>query len=148
MRFSTGFLTVAPIALFAAAAMAQTPSSYIPFPMTTSEMMINVIAQLPNPIWEKSYQPDLTDEDWTAMKLAASQLLAGATLISLGGSDAAEKGWTDSPEWRQWSETLAATATSALAAADAKDQAALQAAGDKLVEDCMGCHVEFDPTAR
>jgi len=148
MKLSSRFLVIAPLTLFAAAAVAQTPSSYLPFPMTTSDMMTEVIAPLPNPLWEKSYQPELSDEDWMQMKQAAAQLLAGATLISLGGSDAAEKGWTDSADWRQWSETLAATASAALAAADAKDQMALQAAGDKLVEDCMGCHIVFDPTAR
>lgn len=148
MRFPARIIGTASLVLFGAAAFAQTPASYVPFPMTTSEMMTNVIAQLPNPIWEKSYQPELTDEDWMAMKVAASQLLAGTTLISVGGSDAAEKGWLDAPEWKGWSETLMATAASALAAVDARDQMALQAAGDKLVEDCMGCHVVFDPTAR
>jgi hypothetical protein len=148
MRIPTRFLAIASFTLISAAAVAQTPASYVPFPMTTSEMMVNVIASLPNPIWEKSYLPELSDEDWSEIKLAASQLLAGATLISVGGSDAAENGWLDDPQWRQWSEAVAATANAALAAVEARDQMGLQAAGDKIVEDCMGCHVVFDPTAR
>ena len=148
MRLSAKIIGAAAVTLFSAAATAQTPSSYVPLSLTTSEMMLEVVADLPNPIWEKSYAPELTDQDWELVKRSASELLAAATLISVGGSDAAEKGWTDSPEWRQWSEKLAETAQILRDAAVARDQMTLQTAGDTLVEDCMGCHVVFDPTAR
>lgn len=148
MRNSAKITVAATLVLLAAAATAQTPSSYIPVPLTTSALMLDVVAPATNPIWEKSYAPDLTDADWDEVKKAASQLLTAASLVSLGGTDAAEKGWTDAPEWREWSETMAATGLAALRAAEAKDQTALAAAGDSLVEDCMGCHVVFDPTAR
>jgi hypothetical protein len=147
MRNSTKLAIATPVFL-AVAATAQTPSSYIPVPLTTSALMLDVVAPPTNPIWEKSYAADLTDADWDEVKKAASQLLSAASLVSLGGTDADEKGWTDAPEWRQWSETMAATAMAALRASEAKDQMALAAAGDSLVEDCMGCHVVFDPTAR
>ncbi len=141
-------LVAAIFVLFAVGAIAQTPSSYVPVPLTTSALMLDVATPATNPIWEKSYAPDLTEQDWNEAKQAASQLLAAASLISLGGSDAAEKGWTDDPQWREWSQTLANTALAALQAAEAKDQSALAAAGDSLVEDCAGCHLVFDPTAR
>ena len=148
MRHSTTLTVAAALAIAAAAATAQTPSNYIPVPLTTSALMLDVVAPTTNPIWEKSYAPELSEADWDEVKKAASQLLSAATLVSLGGTDAAEKGWLDAPEWRQWSETMAATGMAALRAAEAKDQTALAAAGDSLVEDCMGCHVVFDPTAR
>ena len=148
MRNSSKLTVAAMLVLIAAAATAQTPSSYIPVPLTTSALMLDVVAPTTNPIWEKSYASDLTDADWDEVKKAASQLLTASTLVSLGGTDATEKGWLDAPEWRQWSETMAATALAALQASEAKDQMALAAAGDSLVEDCMGCHVVFDPTAR
>ncbi len=148
MRNSAKQTIAATLVLLAAAATAQTPSSYIPVSLTTSALMLDVVAPAPNVIWEKSYAPDLTDADWDEVKKAASQLLTAASLVSLGGTDAAEKGWTDAPVWQQWSEAMAATGMAALQAAEAKDQMALAAAGDSLVEDCMGCHVVFDPTAR
>jgi len=148
MRNSVKFGAAAALCIVAASAIAQTPASYVPLPLTTRALMLDVVAELPNPIWEKSYATELTDDDWAALKKSASALVASATTISVGGTDAAEKGWLDSPEWRQWSEKLAETATSALAAIEARDQTALQLAGDTLVEDCMGCHVAFDPTAR
>jgi len=148
MRKSAKLSLAAALALFAVAATAQTPSSYVPISLTTSALMLDVATPATGPIWDKSYAPDLTDQDWNEAKQAASQLLSAASLISLGGSDAAEKGWTDDPAWREWSETLAATAMAALQAVEAKDQSALAAAGDSLVEDCAGCHLVFDPTAR
>ncbi len=148
MRNSAKLTVAATLVLLAAAATAQTPSSYIPVRLTTSALMLDVVAPTTNPIWEKSYAPDLTDADWDEVKKAASQLLTAASLVSLGGTDAAEKGWTDAPEWQQWSEAMAATGMAALQAAEAKDQTALAAAGDSLVEYCAGCHVVFDPTAR
>jgi hypothetical protein len=148
MRKSTKLSLAAGLALFSVAAIAQTPSSYVPVALTTSALMLDVATPATNPIWDKSYAPDLTDQDWNEAKQAASQLLAAASLISLGGSDAAENGWTDDPAWREWSRTLAATASAALKAVEAKDQSALAAAGDSLVEDCAGCHLVFDPTAR
>ena len=147
MKQSRKLLTAA-IALFALSATAQTPGSYIPVPLTTSALMLDVASPATNPIWEKSYAAELTDQDWNEAKQAASQLLAAASLISLGGTDAAEKGWTNAPEWREWSQILSNTALAALQAAEAKDQTALAAAGDSLVEDCAGCHLVFDPTAR
>ena len=147
MRKSSKLLT-AGMVLFALGATAQTPSTYIPVPLTTSALMLDIATPATNPIWDKSYAPELTDQDWNEAKQAASQLLAAASLISLGGSDAEEKGWTSAPEWREWSQTLANTALAALQAAEAKDQTALAAAGDSLVEDCAGCHLVFDPTAR
>lgn len=148
MRNSTKLALGAATIFFSVAALAQTPSSYIPVTLTTSALMLDVVAPTTNPIWEKSYAPDLTDQDWDEAKKAASQLLTASTLVSLGGSDAAEKGWLDAPEWQEWSETMAATAQAALEATEAKDQMALAAAGDSLVEDCAGCHLVFDPTAR
>jgi hypothetical protein len=148
MRHSIILTVAATLGLAAATAAAQSPGDYIPVPITTSALMLDVVSPTTNPIWDKSYAPELTDADWDEVKKAASQLLTAATLVSLGGSDAAEKGWLDAPEWRQWSETMAATGMAALQAAEAQDQTALAAAGDSLVEDCMGCHVVFDPTAR
>jgi hypothetical protein len=108
MRNSVKFGAAAALCIVAASAIAQTPASYVPLPLTTRALMLDVVAELPNPIWEKSYATELTDDDWAALKKSAS----------------------------------------ALAAIEARDQTALQLAGDTLVEDCMGCHVAFDPTAR
>ncbi len=141
-------LIAAALVLFAVGAVAQTPSSYVPVPLTTSALMLDVATPATNPIWDKSYAPDLTDQDWNEAKQAASQLLSAASLISLGGTDATEKGWTDDRQWHEWSEKLTTTALAALQATEAKDQSALAAAGDSLVDDCAGCHLVFDPTAR
>ncbi len=141
-------LIAAALVLFAVGAVAQTPSSYVPVPLTTSALMLDVATPATNPIWDKSYAPDLTDQDWNEAKQAASQLLSAASLISLGGTDATEKGWTDDRQWHEWSEKLTATALAALQATEAKDHSALAAAGDSLVDDCAGCHLVFDPTAR
>ena len=68
-------------------------------------------------------------------------------MISLGGTGPADRGWALSPAWQEWSGKLSTVALDAKKATDTKNKVALRAAGDKLLETCLGCHKIFKPNA-
>src|SRR6185503_14391868 len=44
----------------------------------------------------------LTDREWQVIDEHALQLQAAATLVSLGGTGRADRGWVTSPAWQDW----------------------------------------------
>jgi G:T/U-mismatch repair DNA glycosylase len=103
--------------------------------------MMNAVAPAVKPIWDFGYAEKLTDENWETIKKAAADLTAAIPTIS------AEPRASD-PKWQDWTMKVSASADAAMKAANAKDQMALAMAGDALVEQCEGCHMAFDPTAK
>jgi cytochrome c556 len=73
------------------------------------------------------------------------QLQAAATLVSIGGTGAADRGWVTSPAFQEWARKLSDQAVSARSAVTAKNQMALRTAGDTLVDTCNACHKQFKP---
>jgi cytochrome c556 len=73
------------------------------------------------------------------------QLEAAVTLISLGGTGPADRGWVTSPGFQERARKLSDLAVSARGAAVAKDKKALRTAGDTLVDICNDCHTVFKP---
>jgi hypothetical protein len=87
----------------------------------------------------------LTGQEWRETNEHAYQLQALATLVSLGGTGQADKGWVTSPGWQEWAGKLRDAGVSVKRAVDAKNQMALRSAGDALVDTCEGCHKQFKP---
>jgi hypothetical protein len=87
----------------------------------------------------------LTGREWLDVNEHAYQLQAAATLISLGGTGQADRGWVTSPAWQEWSVKLRDAGVAVKRAVDAKSQMALRSAGDVLVDVCEGCHKVFKP---
>jgi cytochrome c556 len=54
-------------------------------------------------------------------------------------------GWVNNPDWQMWSARMIEETEQSIAAIDAKDQAALKASGERLVDTCEGCHDAFKP---
>lgn len=138
-------LAAAGVLLVAGAVSAQAPAGYVPVPATVQELMVNIFTPASDAIWQKSYADNLTGEDWLSMQRAAVELAAGASIISLGGSDGAAKGWTSQPAWQEWSQKLSGLAGTMKTAADSKAQMDLATAGDSMLEVCEGCHLMFLP---
>lgn len=87
----------------------------------------------------------LTRGDWGAARLAASDLVASATLLTTPTSngnflDAFRK---RDGEWRILAKSMQNAGLEIVAAADARDRPALTAARKSVGEACQACHAHF-----
>ena len=121
---------------------AQIPQSYMYI------LMVNMVGPPATSLWETVGRQTLTDQDWQRMKEAMARLSESASAVAAGGTSASEAERAKSSEWRNWTGKLVATTSAATDAVDRKDQQALLAASDTLVEICEGCHTAFPPATR
>ena len=143
------FVTVGRAACFAGvllaatawSARAQGPATYM------RALMLNLIGPAANVLWETVGARTLSDSDWARMKDAVARLSESATAVSAGGTSAAEIERAKSNEWHIWAGKFAETVSTAALAVDRKNQMALIAASDAIVEACEGCHTAFPSAA-
>ncbi len=110
--------------------------------------MAGIVQPATQVLWDFGYAEKMSDEDWSKVNKAATDLVAAMPTIAAGGFTAEEKARATSAEWQDWSKKTSDFAVAAKAAADAKNQMGLATAGDSLVETCGGCHTAFDPNAK
>ena len=87
----------------------------------------------------------LSGDEWVEIEMNTFQLQAAATLVSIGGTGPADRGWVTSPAFQEKVRKLSDLAVSARTAVAAKNQMALRTAGDALVDVCNDCHDVFKP---
>lgn len=121
---------------------AQGPASYM------YTLMLNMVGPAANVLWENVGAQTLSDSDWGRMKDAVARLTESATAVSAGGTSAAEIERAKSSEWNVWAGKFAETVSAAARAVDRKDQMAVVAASDAIVEACEGCHTAFPSAAQ
>jgi len=134
--------------LGSAAVLAQAPVEppHVAVPISINAVMVALVDQSAHEIWEGGNQDrDLTDSEWLMIEQHALQLAAAGSVISLGGTGPADRGWMMSPAWQDWSHRLSLVALEAKEAVDARSKVALRDAGDKLVDTCESCHKIFKP---
>ena len=110
--------------------------------------MAGVVQPATQTLWDFGYAEKMSDDDWSKVNKAATDLVAAMPIIAAGGFTDEEKARATSAEWQDWSKKTADFAVAAKAAADSKNQMGLATAGDSLVETCSGCHTAFDPNAK
>ena len=122
----------------------QTP--FLPLSISINALMVGVVDDVAHDIWEGGNKNSaLNAREWIVIEEHAAQLQAVATLVSLGGTGQADRGWVTSPAWQDWSRKLRDVGVTVKRAADGKSQMALRSAGDDLVGVCEGCHKQFKP---
>jgi len=119
-----------------------------PVEVTMSEIMTGVMTPATNAIWNGSYSPDLSEEDWQRLLEASIQVSVAVTAISLGGTDDVAGGRADMDNWQEWSAQLGELALMAKTAAENRDQMAFANAGDPMVDICEACHIAYLPGAQ
>ncbi|MDX2412048.1 MAG: hypothetical protein QNK16_07465 [Woeseiaceae bacterium] len=128
-----------------------TPSStdreFIEMQTSINAIMIAMMDWSAHEIWETSYMETMSGRSWQATKRHATELLAAATLVSLGGTGRSDDRWARDPAWQEWTALMIAETKEALSAIEAQDQFRLVASGERLVEACDGCHQDFRPKA-
>jgi len=132
-----------------AAGLAQAPAAappHVSLPISINSVMVALVDQAAHEIWEGGNQDrDLSDREWLLIEQHALQLVAAGSVVSLGGTGSADRGWALSPAWQDWSRKLGTVALEAKQAVDAKSKVALRDAADKLVDTCESCHKIFKP---
>jgi hypothetical protein len=135
------------IAVFAArlGAAQSDEADFIPLEMSINALMVALVDHAAHEIWEAGSRSRLSGSDWQDVEQHARQLIASGTLISLGGTGRQDKQWVATPAWQQWARELTDGGLAALAAVEKTDQEALHAAGEDIVDTCVGCHDMFKP---
>lgn len=122
-------------------------SDFIPVGTSINALMVALVDHSAHEIWEAGSAATLTGRDWQTVEQHAIQLIASATLVSLGGTGVADQGWVIAPAWQEWTQRMTDGASAALAAVQNADQDALNNAGGVIVDSCVGCHEAFKPDA-
>jgi hypothetical protein len=106
-------------------------------------LMTETIAPAAASIWNGAYAEKIGDNEWADMLKAAAILRATEETVASGGTLPADRAKAAAPLWADWAKKYAAQTTALQRAAEARDQHALAAAGDALLEVCGGCHIAY-----
>jgi len=142
---SVAILAVSGPCLADTAEATATDREFIEMQTSLNAIMVAVVDWAAHEVWEAAYAETMTGRNWLTTKQYAVELLASGTLVSLGGTGRADRNWVQNEEWQEWTAQMIEVTREALVAIDAKDQAALRDAGERLVESCEGCHAAFKP---
>ena len=150
MRVSCTFVTMVLLIVAAsnfapAAEPTKTDRDFIEMQTSLNAIMVAMVDWSAHEVWEAGYADNLSGRQWLTTKQYAIELLASGTLVSLGGTGKADMGWVQSPAWQSWTSQMIDDTRKALEAIEAKDQEALRAAGESLINACEGCHTDFKP---
>ena len=89
------------------AAQQGTQPPFLPLSISINALMVTVVDDVAHNIWEADNKATtLTGREWLDVTEHAYQLQAAATLVSLGGTGQADRGWVISPAWQEWSVKL------------------------------------------
>jgi hypothetical protein len=122
------------------------PPAFLPLGMSMNRLMVAVVDDAAHGIWAGGNKnTPLSGDEWVEIEMNTFQLQAAATLVSIGGTGPADRGWVTSPAFQEKARKLSDLAVSARAAVAAKDQMALRTSGDTLVDVCNDCHNVFKP---
>lgn len=117
----------------------------VPLSTSINALMVALVDHSAHAIWDAGTDAPLNGRDWQILEQHTIQLIGSGTLVSLGGTGRADKGWVSQPSWQVWTKQMTDGALAALDAVKNKDSDALDVAGFTLVESCEGCHKEFKP---
>jgi len=118
----------------------------LPLGMSMNRLMVAVVDDAAHGIWAGGNKTGkLSASEWVEVEMNTYQLQAAATLVSMGGTGAADQAWVKDSGFQEWSRKLNEAGISARSAVTSKNQMALRIAGDKLVDTCNACHKQFKP---
>ena len=110
-------------------------------------LMLNIVGPPAMSLREMAGSTALSDRDWEQLRPIVRRLRDSAPLVSTGGTSTEDMQRAETSEWRRWSGMFAQTTAAAADAVERKDQVALKAANNALVQACSGCHMAFAPGA-
>src|ERR1700689_4513124 len=83
------------------------PPVFLPLGMSINQLMVAVVDDAAHGIWEGgNKKTPLSADQGVEIKMNPFQLKAAATLVSMGGTGAADHGWVTSPPFQEWARKL------------------------------------------
>lgn len=128
----------------AAEAPAETEAT-LQLPVSHNELMVALVNHAADPIWVASWRNPQTDADWRELERLSYQLRIAGSLLEIPGTGPMDAQWAADEGWREWSKKLGESGDLALEAAQSRDLDLVQTAGDRIVEACEGCHLDYKP---
>lgn len=117
----------------------------ITLPVSINAVMVALVDHASEPLWLDAYEPPTTEARWLESEHNAYQMAIGGKLIQLAGTGPNDAAWVADPEWITMADEMSAAGMDALGAAQARNVAMLNTAGDRLVASCEACHKKFKP---
>lgn len=111
--------------------------------LSLNQMMVSVVDSHSHEIWDVAEKAPATDQEWETLEHAAATLAAAGSLTRMSGNGPDDQRWPMEPDWNKYSQMLSDAGLTAFRAVNAKDVAAVNAAGDQLVLACIACHKEY-----
>jgi hypothetical protein len=105
--------------------------------------MVALVNPAADPLWVAAWKNPSSDEEWRELERRAYQLELAGALIAFPGTGALDESWAVKPPWQRWSSQLRAVGEDAVEAVKARDLSQLARVGDRTVEICEGCHIDF-----
>jgi hypothetical protein len=106
-------------------------------------MMVSVVDSHSHEIWDAATKPPTTEQGWASLEHAAATLAATGSLTRMSGNGPDDRRWLKEPDWGKYSQTLSNAGLAVFRAVSARDGAALESAGDRLVLSCIECHKAY-----
>lgn len=126
------------------AAVAET-AAVARLPISLNALMVAIVNQAADPIWVAAWHNPAGESDWRELERRAVQLEVGGALLQVPGTGPLDDVWAGSSAWQDWAGQLQQVGAEAVTAVRARDLEAISAVGDRIVEICEGCHIEFKP---
>lgn len=138
--FVTGAITAA-AAVFALPTAAQqaAPALHTSY----NALMVYFIDPAAHEIWSRQYQASINTDDWLRLEQHATNIVASATLLAIKGTGALDAQWLADPQWTPLVNGMRTAAHAVQDAAQKRDRAALEKAGDQVADTCENCHRQF-----
>lgn len=114
--------------------------------VTLNEIMVNIVDPHSHELWDVVGSPakaPKTDEDWRNIRHAAIGLAAAGNLTMMSGNGPKDQAWREQPDWSTLSQGIANAGLAASLAVQNRDVAALDKAGDQLLQACLSCHQAY-----
>jgi cytochrome c553 len=127
------------LAIALAAAVAQAASDRPPTRNvgTMSDLMVKIIYPTSDALFYIESRTPKTEAEWTALEGQALMLAESANLLMMPGRA------RDQKQWMADAKLMLDAGAAAVAAAKAKDVAAISALSDQLMESCTSCHRHY-----
>lgn len=117
-------------------------------PVSINATMVGLIDNSADYLWAVGNGDMPRDEaDWDLVRSATYDMILGGQIIKVPGTGIMDASWTEDAGWREMSDNLTQIGQDALPLAESQstDVEAWRAIGDRLVENCEGCHQAFKP---
>jgi hypothetical protein len=122
----------------------QGSDSSLPLLVSVKDLMGGAIAFSAHVI-DRDMEPEtpMTNGDWGATRVASSDLIAAATLLTIPNNDAIDAVRRRDKEWRALAKALQDAGINVAAASQAKDKVQLASAIREMHAACLSCHAKY-----